>query len=294
MGLFGTSKTGEPTLEELYTLAGLGDTAQRYAAAHPKSPEALLEKLSFESALVCKAVAENPNTPVETLIRLAENRSDVSVEVSQHPRLPGAQLAQLALSHNNPTKEQVAKHPNTPPEALTELTFDFYVFIRSAALKNPNTPKEQVELITQLTTPGALPVEKIEALSQHKYHWIRAMVASHPNLPKPVIERLSKDINIETKFELLKNTTLTAQVDQLLLENVTFANLAASSRSHPPNRMVLARHPDLAVRLALAKNPRINAELLAELLNDKEKSVREAAEQNDQSRDIKLLLSHKT
>ena len=82
-------------------------------------------------------VAENPNTPIETLKLLAKDedwlvRSFVAINSST----PIETLNLLAGDENRYVRYGVAQNPNTPPEILNLLAKDEDVDIREYAEKN--------------------------------------------------------------------------------------------------------------------------------------------------------------
>ena len=88
----------------------------------PESSNKSPELLTHDRLDLC-AVAENPNTPAETLTLLA--------------------------SHNDSTvRWNVARNSNTSPETLTILAKDSGYWVRSYVAENPNTPQYVKDYIT--------------------------------------------------------------------------------------------------------------------------------------------------
>ena len=86
------------------------------------------------------AVAENPNTPGEALLRL-ETDADAYVRraVARHPNTTGEALLRLATDADADVRWAVAQNPNTPGEALLRLATDADAYVRWAVAENPNT-----------------------------------------------------------------------------------------------------------------------------------------------------------
>jgi len=74
-------------------------------------------------------LAENPNTPVETLKDLATDQNvNVRWEVARNPNTPVETLKVLATDENVNVRRRVAHNPNTPVE-IHKLV-DAYEFIQ--------------------------------------------------------------------------------------------------------------------------------------------------------------------
>jgi hypothetical protein len=121
-------------------------------------------KLSVEEK---KKLAEDENTPTETLILLAKDVDYwVRCWVAQNPNTPPETLTLLANDEGEDVAVlcDAAKHPNTPPETLTLLAKNVYPSVRFCVAHNPNTPPEALTL-----------------LASDDDYWVRCRVAKHPN-----------------------------------------------------------------------------------------------------------------
>ena len=86
-------------------------------------------------------LAEDPNTPPETLAHLADDADWViRRRVARNPATPPAALTRLAVDDDRQIRRRVASHPNTTADALVALAADPDKDVRTAAAANPNAP----------------------------------------------------------------------------------------------------------------------------------------------------------
>ena len=87
-------------------------------------------------------IAQNPNTPPETLAALAKDE-DWSMRwiVAYNPNTPPETLAALAKDEDYTVRLRVAQQFNTPPEVLAALAKDINSDVQKAVLSNPNYDK---------------------------------------------------------------------------------------------------------------------------------------------------------
>ncbi len=87
------------------------------------------------------ALADNPNTPPETLALLANDEEYwVRYRVAQNPNTSPETLERLANDNNIYVRWHVAFNHNTLPETLACLADDGY-YVRLGVANNPNTPQ---------------------------------------------------------------------------------------------------------------------------------------------------------
>jgi len=97
-----------------------------------------------------KELAQNPNTPPETLTILARDEdSYVRWRVANNPNTPPETLTILARDENCLVRCKVAYNPNTPPETLTILARDENSMVRRFVALNPNTPPETLTILAR-------------------------------------------------------------------------------------------------------------------------------------------------
>jgi hypothetical protein len=143
-----------------------------YKSAHPDKVLKVTPDLSKLPHQERKDLAQNPNTPPETLTLLARDENeDVRCYVAQNPNTPPEILTLLARDKDGDVRWGVALNHNTPPEILTILARDEYWGVRCGLADNPNTPPETLTILARDT------------------HWnVRCGVAVNPNATREVIQ----------------------------------------------------------------------------------------------------------
>jgi hypothetical protein len=114
-------------------------TPKQFAQAVLKALETLntpdVSKLPLQER---KDLANNPNTPPETLTILARDEDwRVRYGVACNPNTPPETLTILARDGDSYVRHGVAKNPNTPPETLTILARDVDCLVRYGVACNP-------------------------------------------------------------------------------------------------------------------------------------------------------------
>ncbi len=102
---------------------------------------------------VLEALAQNPNTPAETLAEVArlnaarpsDERADLGEALAQHPDAPASLLAELARSEDDSTRQAVAAHRRTPAEVLESLAADPAWEVREAVARRPDVSPETLK-----------------------------------------------------------------------------------------------------------------------------------------------------
>ena len=248
-------------------------------------------------------LAENPNTPVETLVKLSKI---VPVHVAGNPNTPVEILRELSNSKDNITIEKIAGNHNTPIEILKELIKkyitqdiddeddydDEYDYddgedrkqkeleaeIVSSAISNPNLPAIFIEEIFK-TYPN--------------YHYY---IALNPNTPPEILAELSLDNNEGVRKSVAQNPSTSVDVLRELSknENETVRCYVALNPNTPVETLVeLSRDQDSEVRRYLARNPNTPVEIANKIKNtESERFVtRDLAKNPDTSADVLRELS---
>ena len=116
---------------------------RRLIALH-KGDYSHLEYFSGEDYTdVREKVAQNINTPVETLAQLAEDPDFwTRCAIARNPNTPAAVLEQLSKEKNVYVRNRVACNPNTSIETLELLLSDWISHIQDAARDNLNARTE--------------------------------------------------------------------------------------------------------------------------------------------------------
>lgn len=109
--------------------------------------KAYAAKLSLEKK---KKLAENPNTPSETLAILARDKKwNVRCGVAANPNTSPETLVLLAKDDTSNIRKYVAKNLNTLPETLTRLASDKNSYVRFNVSRNPNIPPEALIILAE-------------------------------------------------------------------------------------------------------------------------------------------------
>jgi len=118
-------------------------TIMRYSVAeNPNTPIDTLIKLTRDAdTWVRRQAAKNPNVPVAVLVRLAEDDNTVRYAVAQNPNVPIEALTKLGGDIKWFVRRTVAMHPNAPIDSLIKLAWDDDDTVREAARKNVNLPE---------------------------------------------------------------------------------------------------------------------------------------------------------
>ena len=96
-------------------------------------------------------IAEDPNTPTETLAKLAKDKdSCVRKLVAWNPNAPAELLVKLATDKDEYVRREVAWNPNTPAEALAQLATDEDWDVRGEILKIAKRKRTPVETLIAL------------------------------------------------------------------------------------------------------------------------------------------------
>jgi len=154
-------------IEHVFRTWRLDDWRVRRAMAqNPNTPPDTLRLLSNEATesngYVRRAVARNPNTPVDTL-RLLGNRGTesswyVRQAVAENPTTPEDTLRSLGnevTESVGDVRVAVARNPNTPQDTLRILGnrgTESEWYVRRAVASNPNTPPDILRLLGNETT----------------------------------------------------------------------------------------------------------------------------------------------
>jgi hypothetical protein len=165
---------------------GLGDARHRWALAHVarRAPDEDTIRAITDAADtgdpddndILTAIARNPATPLDVMLRLAANRYVIVSELAaSDPRIPAEETVRLAGGCLG-SRFGVAMNPNTPPAVLAMLAGDKSVWIRCRAGKNPRTPLAAVRRLIAAdpepnvrlaaTSNPALPDADIAALAE--------------------------------------------------------------------------------------------------------------------------------
>jgi len=134
--VYDRQKGKSPIMTELLVaLSEVDDMGSRWAVAkNPHTPKEVLIKLAKDEVNLVRAlVATNPNTPVEILYELFEDEKIVRDGISGNPNAPAELLAKLVDDSDKLVRLRVAENPSTPKEVLEKLSKDLDKDVAKAA-----------------------------------------------------------------------------------------------------------------------------------------------------------------
>ncbi|WP_337868476.1 hypothetical protein [Meiothermus sp.] len=213
-------------------------------AQNPQTaPERLRALASTRSPEVRRAVARNPNTPEDVLLRLAVHFPE---EVLGNPLIDLLLLVNPNWLAEIPgyARNRLLGHPQTPPH-----------FLRWAAREG-----DPVALLALLQNPSA-PPELVEPLTNHGLPAVAEAARLHGALETSPLERAL--------------WWSEADMDYLELRQMVLLGLAPAWIA--PR---IAGEPDTGLRLALLEQAHLPKEVLAAFLFDEDEAVRRAARQH--------------
>ena len=207
--------------QNLYT----SDEIRNRMMRNEKDP-GILEYLESSGIQDARAIARNPNTSTEVLLKLSHS-PDASVrwEVAGNPNVPIERLyvgknkntppqilAKLANDEAKAVRMYVANNPNTSPEVLTKLIEDSDATVRSWTISNKSTPPEALARYSERVTDGSnvlrnpnTPPEIVARFMNDKSYEIRMKVAKHQNASQEVLAKLAKDRSRQVREAAIHN-----------------------------------------------------------------------------------------
>ncbi len=278
-------------------------------------PQAVFARLaSLPCANLLRAIASNPNAPVQLLEALAKDEDPfLRMSVAENPSTPIHVLEALANDEYYFLRSSVAKNPSTPPRMLEVLGKDESDDVRFEVAINPNTTVQVLEALAKDKTVAEslaynpiTPAHLLAAMAKSKNHDVRSDVAAIPIAPRNVLEVLAKDKNIDVRCEVAANQKTPAQVLEVLGSgkntderrrvaanpNTSLHTLEALAKDEYSVDMV-ATNPNAPVQLLevlakdggwtrsrIAVNPNTTVQMLEALAKDSNRDVRSAVAYN--------------
>jgi hypothetical protein len=147
-----------------------GENIRYNIAANPNTPPNVLAKMvevEKNMLFIMEKIAQNRNTPAETLSELAKN--EVLREcVAKNKNTSAETLTMLAEDGDPDVRKWVTRNPSATPALLEELGKDGEPYVRKWVAYNPNTPSALLEKLWKDDDPD---VRK----------WVRGAVAFQLN-----------------------------------------------------------------------------------------------------------------
>ncbi|BDA76332.1 hypothetical protein CAL7716_104980 (plasmid) [Calothrix sp. PCC 7716] len=256
---------------ELEKLANSKDLKDREKAAkYAKTPTHLLEKLSESTAYsIAWALAGNPNTPGDVLVKLlrrpGNHSNKLGIHIAYNPNVTIDLLEEIINKYkHNKVDEAIANNPKTPAYILEKLATNNRVnnATHKAIVLNSNTPIWVLEKLASEYVKRALK-------HQNADNSILVGIANNPKTPKKVIRDLLK------RFRE-KNITysLTSGVDKFGVMNPHVSSSFLET--------LLLRQTDVCQREAIARHPNLGESFLKKLILEYRNtdSIRYAAAEN--------------
>ena len=224
-------------------------------------------------------VAENPNTPVELLIKLANDTSrEVKAKLTGNLNTPVTVLERLGL------EEEIfnVRNPNTPGSVLAQA-------IRKLAPNPRSTPRRTTSYdsdksLTDLikfsgwTKDSQMPASILEELSYHGYCVVRSEVAHHPNTPASALEHLCDDEWSPVRAGVAKHPNTPPHILERMARRedpngqdnyyYTVCSYIAQRSDAPAGALAFLSHSRMAkIRQIVAGNSSTPLEVLTQMIN---------------------------
>ena len=187
---------------------------------NPKASSAILGELAKDqSSSVRRAVAENRNTSslVQKELAIDESRW-VRTSLAKNSGTDHAVLEILVNDTEESVRSAVALNPSLSTALLEKLGKDKVDVVRSAVASNPNANASTLQALVldaqkkvawcAINNPN-IPKSILLALSKHyKTKEVRLALATHPRTPIEVLNKLSKEDDVEIRTAAAGNTSL--------------------------------------------------------------------------------------
>ena len=263
----------------------------RSKSAHPETLARLADDPRDE---ICRAVACNPRTPAEILVRMAKDKH-LRPGVAANQSAPAALLAEIANDEDGDKKfgeegmtlrKLVAGNPGAPAATLKRLAEHGDWQVRSRVAENPSSPAsalnrlagdENLVVRDHIAKNRHAPAQALEKLAGDKIYMVRESVANNPSASASALEKLAMDGEADIRRMVVHNPSTSAStLDKLAAdENESVRNAVANCPNTPISALEkLAEDEDEYNRASVALNPRTPVSLLENLAEDVDKFVR--------------------
>ena len=220
------------------------------AARHPAADARVLQLLATKEvayplwAVVPRAIAMNPATPLPLLERLARNGCpEVREGVAANPNAPPSLIDPLCRDADAKVRRSAANHPSATPAVLRALVSDPEKWLRLAVAAHDNTPEDALVALAadrdgavahDLASRESLPVAIARRVAYHPFA-LRYHTAAHPSLPPSVLEELASSSIADCRRGVASNPVTQVELLRSLLGDVEpeVRNLALGHPSLP-------------------------------------------------------------
>ena len=179
------------------------------ASSASTSPRLLSELVTNDTSEgILQAIAVNPNTSSETLLRimdLPQYYPGLGECIASNPNVTPEILARLADSGSDRVRKRVARHPKTPANVLERLAKGR---MAEHVCRNPNIPRELLDklvvhggsdVLCSIAVTESTPVDILERLSHDGSYLVRGYVASNRSTSEWLVKKLAKDSDISVR-----------------------------------------------------------------------------------------------
>jgi hypothetical protein len=128
------------------------DNVKRFVASNPNSPkEALINVSKTNNKQIQDQLLRNNNIPIEILEEYANNQEDgaIRISVAKHPNTPPETLLKLAHDKSYLVLSALIWNKNTPSEAFKIISQNKQAAIKIDLAKNERTPSDVLDMLAK-------------------------------------------------------------------------------------------------------------------------------------------------
>ena len=247
-------------------------------------------------------IAENPSTPIETLVKLSHD-SDSSSNVAANPSIPHYLMQNLSNSKSEFVRIGVARNPKATAEILRKLAKDTSDDVRDYAAYNPNLPEDcyldlagdYTAIASNLLRHSNLGSDVLSILVEKLYHpQDLQMIAEHPNATSDVLDTLVDRTHrpycrynyrdVYTSIISNPNTTYNTLVKLMKDKDSHYDMAKLTTNSDILDELSQVCLP--YIKVYIAKNPNTSPDTLARLYRSRNPEVKQAVLDNPNYRKI--------
>lgn len=187
------------------------------------TPPAVLEHLSHRDGLDTRmAVAANPSTPTDLIVRMVEadlddddSCGDICASAAGNPSTPLHILAYFTGHEADQVQLALANNPSATPEILDSMCMHFDPEIREAVARN-TTSSDTLEFMAEdsIAHPNVIervaanpytPANKLTELSKHPDEFVQSEVAGNISTPPTALDALSRSPFARVQDQVVRN-----------------------------------------------------------------------------------------
>jgi pentose-5-phosphate-3-epimerase len=258
------------------------------ASSKKATAESLAKLAQDKDEKVREAVASNKNTPAEVLLLLAKDKSsEVRQEVALNPSTPIDVLKKLAKDKDDSVRKYLTWREELSADIQKVLAKDENIWVRAALAENKKVTKEILGILSKdpdsTVRERALKNDNVgeDAVENFENPFsVKLAVAGNQSTPKEILEIFST--NAESAFVDGKSTSL-------------MIGVAGNSAISEAIAGRLVKSKDKEVLKALASNPSLPKECLAELIESSLKKLKSGkSDWSDREFDLGLASNPKS